>query len=113
MALESLAGMLEPPYWAVIFTSQRTDGDQGYAAMAEEMDRLAKQQPGYLGVESVRAADGAGVTVAYYRTEADARAWKAVAGHLEAQRLGREKWYRAYRVRVARVEREYGFDRKP
>ncbi len=107
-----LSPLFEPPYWVVVFTSQRTEGDQGYGAMAEEMERLVAGQPGYLGMESVRAADGAGITAAYFRTEADARAWKQVSRHADAQRLGREKWYRAYRVRVAKVEREYGWDRE-
>lgn len=103
-----LARTPAPPYVAVIFTSQRTEGDQGYAAMAEEMDRLAREQPGYLGIESARGADGAGITVSYWKDEASARAWKQVARHLEAQRAGRERWYREYRVRIAKVEREYG-----
>jgi len=111
MSNHSLLGMLEPPYWAVIFASQRTEGDQGYGAMSEEMERLVAEQPGYLGMESVRGADGTGITAAYFRTEEDARAWKGIARHREAQRLGRETWYRAYRVRVAKVEREYGWDR--
>lgn len=105
-----LAPMFEPPYWAVVFASHRTEGDNGYGAIAEKMDLLVTEQPGFLGRESVRDAEGVGITVAYFRTEADARAWKQVASHLEAQRLGREKWYRAYRVRVSKVEREYGFD---
>jgi heme-degrading monooxygenase HmoA len=103
--------MFGPPYWTVVFASQRTEGDRGYAAMAAEMEALVAKQPGYLGMEHARDAAGVGITVAYFRTEADARAWKQVARHLEAQSLGREQWYRAYRVRVAKVEREYGFDR--
>lgn len=110
MSDDALAPLFEPPYWVVVFTSARSEGDDGYGAMADEMARLAAEQPGYLGIESVRGADGTGITAAYWRTEADARAWKQVARHAEAQRLGRERWYRAYRVRVARVEREYGFD---
>jgi heme-degrading monooxygenase HmoA len=98
-----------PPYVAVIFTSQRSDEDPaGYAAMAEEMERLAKAQPGYLGIESARNADGAGITVSYWRTAADARAWKSHTDHAVAQRLGRDRWYRSYRVRIAEVSREYG-----
>ena len=112
MSVTTLAPLFEPPYWAVIFASQRTEGDNGYAAMAAEMERLVAEQPGYLGMETVRAADGTGITSAYFRTEADARAWKQVSRHLEAQRLGRANWYRAYRVRVAKIEREYGFDRE-
>ena len=51
---------------------------------------------------------GFGITVSYWRTEADAAAWKQVAEHLGAQRLGQEQWYRSYRVRVAVVQRDYG-----
>jgi heme-degrading monooxygenase HmoA len=102
--------LFEPPYWAVIFTSVRTAGDDGYAAMANRMEALAAEQPGYLGIESARGADSLGITVSYWRTEAGARAWKRVAAHREAQRHGRAGWYVAYRVRVARVDREYGFD---
>jgi heme-degrading monooxygenase HmoA len=107
-----IAATPAPPYVAVIFTSQRTDDDvAGYAAMADEMERQAATQPGYLGIESARGADGFGITVSYWRDAAAARAWKAVADHLGAQRLGRERWYGAYRVRVAEVAREYGFAR--
>lgn len=96
----------EPPYTAVIFTSLRTEGDNGYAAMDREMDRLAAEQDGYLGIEAAR--EGLGITVSYWRDETSARAWKGVAAHLVAQRRGREEWYAAYRVRVATVHREYG-----
>jgi len=101
-----------PPYVAVIFTSIRTADDQpGYAAMAAEMERLAAIQPGYLGIESARGADGLGISVSYFRTVEDARQWKANADHLGAQRLGRERWYRAYTVRIAEVQRQYGFSK--
>ncbi|MDB4967982.1 MAG: hypothetical protein JWN44_3671 [Myxococcales bacterium] len=101
-----------PPYVAIIFTSMRTaDDDAGYQAMAVEMERLAARQPGYLGIESARGADGLGISVSYFRTADDARGWKAHADHLGAQRLGRERWYRAYSVRIAEVQREYAFDR--
>ena len=98
----------EPPYYAVVFTSQRTPGDAGYDAMAERMAELAAQQPGYLGAESVRNADGEGITVSYWRDEASIAAWKQQAEHLQAQRLGRSRWYARYELRVARVERAYG-----
>lgn len=101
-----LAQTPEPPYTAVIFSSTRTDGDQGYAAMAAEMERLAAEQPGYLGIEAARD-ELIGVTVSYWQDEASARAWKQVAAHLVAQRQGRERWYRDYRVRIATVHRDY------
>ena len=98
----------EPPYVAVIFTSTRTDGDQGYAAMASAMEERALGEPGYLGIESARDGD-LGITVSYWADEDAARAWKQVAAHLVAQRRGRSAWYTDYRVRVATVHRDYGF----
>ena len=100
----------EPPYFAVIFTSLRKPGEEGYSAMAERMLALAAQQPGYLGVESVRDSDGVGITVSYWSSLESIRDWKAVVEHRTAQELGRSQWYEAYRVRVCRVEREYGMD---
>ena len=97
-----------PPYCAVIFSSVRTPGDTGYDAMAQRMAELAAQQPGYLGAESVRNAEGEGITVSYWTDEAAATAWKRNAEHLQAQRLGRSQWYDRYELRIARVERAYG-----
>ena len=103
-----IAPVWTEPHVAVIFTSVRTDADpDGYAAMAGDMDALSRQQPGYLGIESARGADGVGITVSYWASEADASAWKQVADHLGAQRLGRERWYREYATRVATVTRAY------
>lgn len=98
---------LEPPYYAVIFTSQRISGAAGYDQMAVAMEELAAQQPGYLGHESARSADGFGITVSYWRDEESVKRWKDVAQHRGAQRQGRERWYSNYDVRVARVERAY------
>lgn len=103
-----IAGTPEPPYFAVIFSSQRTPGDQGYGDMAERMLALAAAQPGFLGVESARDDAGFGITVSYWRDEASIAAWKAVGEHREAQRLGREQWYAAFAIRVCRVERASG-----
>lgn len=106
----SLARTPEPPYWAVVFTSLRTPvDDAGYAQTADEMEALAALQPGFLGVESARGADGLGITVSYWASEDAVAGWRRNADHLAAQRAGRETWYRAYELRVARVERAYGF----
>ena len=103
---DRIADTPEPPYVAVIFTYLQAEVIDGYGEMAERMETLAREQPGYLGFESARS--GLGIAVSYWRTDDDARAWKRVAEHVEAQRLGRTRWYADYRVRVARVEREYG-----
>ena len=102
----SLARTPEPPYTAVVFTSTRTDGDHGYAHMADRLDDLARRQPGYLGHESARGAD-LSITVSYWLDHAAAAAWKQVAEHLVAQERGRETWYADYTVRIATVERDY------
>jgi heme-degrading monooxygenase HmoA len=98
----------EPPYFAVIFSAQRTEGDRGYGDMAERMVTLAAQQPGFLGVESVRGADGFGITVSYWASEEDIAAWKANLEHKAAQERGKRVWYADYQLRVAKVERAYG-----
>jgi heme-degrading monooxygenase HmoA len=109
--MSALARTPETPYYAVVFTSERTEIDDDYDAMAARMVELAAQQPGFLGVESVRSADGAGITVSYWKDLESIANWKAVGEHLVAQNLGRLSWYDRYRVRVCRVERDYGFDR--
>jgi heme-degrading monooxygenase HmoA len=98
----------QPPYYAVIFSSRRrADDAEAYGRMAERMEALAAAQPGFLGVESARGADGFGITVSYWASEADVARWKANAEHLAAQVMGRRRWYERYEVRVARVERAY------
>ena len=104
----TIATTPEPPYYAVIFTSLRTEGDRGYGHMAERMVELAAQQPGFLGVESARTADGLGITVSYWSSEEAIAAWKAQAEHKIAQATGQRVWYSDYQLRVAKVEREYG-----
>ena len=98
----------QPPYYAAIFTSQRTAGDQGYGAMADRMLELAGQQPGYLGAESVRDAHGFGITVSYWDSEAAIAAWKQQAEHAAVRAHGRSHWYDHFELRVAKVERAYG-----
>ncbi len=103
----SFALLPEPPYYAVIFSSRRTPGDAGYGAMGERMAALAQEQPGFLGVESARDADGFGITVSYWTDEASIRAWKNHAEHRIAQETGMQGWYQHYETRVAKVERAY------
>jgi len=104
---QMIAKTPQTPYYAVIFTSLRTDGDNGYSAMSDEMITLASQQEGFLGVESAR--DGIGITVSYWKSMAAIKNWKANTQHLQAQQYGREKWYERYKVRICLVERDYEF----
>jgi heme-degrading monooxygenase HmoA len=96
----------KPPYYAVIFTSHRTDGDSGYSEMATKMVDLAAQQPGYLGIESAR--EDLGITVSYWSDLESIKGWKANIEHQQAQKSGHEKWYSSFKVRISKVERDYG-----
>jgi heme-degrading monooxygenase HmoA len=95
----------KPPYYAVIFTSHRTEGDNGYDEMAAKIINLAIKQPGFLGLESAR--EDVGITVSYWSDLESIKRWKENLEHQEAQRLGYEKWYSSCKTRISKVERDY------
>src|SRR5437016_14669744 len=111
MMQNSIARTPEPPYYAVVFSSLRTEGERGYEQMAQKMAELAAQQPGFLGVETARGADGLGITVSYWESLEAIAKWKAQTDHQVAQRAGKKVWYSNYTLRVAKVERAEGFQR--
>lgn len=96
------------PYFAVIFTSKRSDNTQGYSEMAKQMESLAKQQEGFIDLESAR--DTLGITVSYWQSLEAIQNWKQQTDHLVAQQKGRTDWYSWYKVRVCKVERDYEFN---
>ena len=98
----------EPPYWAVIFSNLQTPDTEGYEAMAEAMQALASKQPGLLGIENVR--DGLGITISYWSDLEAIAAWRNDLRHAAAQSQGRTRWYAQYKTRIARIERDYGYD---
>jgi len=100
---------LKPPYYAVIFTSQRTDGDNGYGNMAKKMVDLASKQSGFLGMESARD-DQLGITVSYWESLEAIKSWKENLAHKVVQEKGKSEWYKNYSVRICRVERDYSFE---
>jgi heme-degrading monooxygenase HmoA len=104
-----IANTPSPPYYAVIFTSLKTDASEGYDAMSNRMVELAMLQPGYLGHESVR--DGIGITVSYWQSLESIKQWKQNTEHLFAQQQGRNKWYSHYKTRICLVESDYGFEK--
>jgi heme-degrading monooxygenase HmoA len=104
--MSTIAKTPNPPYYAVIFSSLRSDDIEGYAETAARMVELAAQQPGFLGIESVR--EELGITVSYWSDLESIKNWKSVAEHRVAQKMGMEKWYSSYMTRIARVERDYG-----
>ncbi len=97
----------KPPYYAVIFTSLRTQVDDGYGEMADLMEKLASEQPGYLGIESAR--DGLGITVSYWESQEAISNWKKNTQHQVAQNRGRKDWYTHFKTRICKVERDYGY----
>jgi heme-degrading monooxygenase HmoA len=107
--MSGLAPTPEPPYYAVIFTSLRTDVDDGYGVTSDRMVELASGQPGFLGVESARDANGLGITVSYWESEEAIANWRRHAEHRIAQETGRKQWYTEFVTRVAKVERARKF----
>ena len=105
-----IANTPKAPYYAVIFTSTRTEDDLGYDQAANRMVELAEDQSGFLGIESARddGVQGLGITVSYWSDLDAIKQWKANVEHLQAQRMGRETWYQSFKVRICKVEREYG-----
>ena len=98
-------------YFSVIFTAQRTLSDEDmYSLTSERMVELAQQQPGFLGLESVRGEDGIGITVSYWRDRAAIRAWRIDVEHLAAQQMGRQEFYSWYHIRMAEVVAHRTFD---
>lgn len=99
----------EPPYYAVIFSSQRTDGDRNYGRMADKMVELASQQEGFLGIESARDED-LGITVSYWDSLQSIKNWKENSAHKIAQAKGKTDWYKNFSLRVCKVERQDFFE---
>lgn len=97
-----------PPYYAVIFSSVRTERDNGYSEMADRMVEVARQQEGFLGVESAR--NELGISVSYWRDLNSIKAWKENFEHSVAREKGRNEWYQSFKTRIAKVERDYGFE---
>ncbi len=97
----------KPPYYAVIFTSSRTDIDEGYAETSKKMTDLAKESEGFLGVESAR--EEIGITISYWKDVESIMKWRINADHQQAQKSGKEKWYKNYKIRICKVERDYEF----
>jgi heme-degrading monooxygenase HmoA len=107
--MDTLAKTPQPPYYAVIFTSTRTNIENGYAEMASEMEKLVKIQPGFLGFESAR--ENIGITVSYWKDLESIKNWRDNAAHAIARENGRLMWYENFKVRIAKVERDYGFEK--
>lgn len=101
----------EPPYYAVVFTSLRTEEDTGYGATAERMGELVQRIPGFLGEDSARTPGGLSITIAYFRDLAGIEQWRQNAEHREAKEHGRAHWYERYSIHIARVEHSHGFQR--
>lgn len=101
----------KPPYYAVIFSSQRTDISEGYAEMNNRMEELVSDQPGYLGMEHARSEIG--ITISYWKDLESIDGWRKNLEHVEAKKRGREKWYSGYRLRICKVEKESIFNQNP
>lgn len=104
-----IAKLPAPPYYAVIFSSERTEGDRGYGRMADKMVELASRQEGFLGMESARD-EGLGITVSYWASLDAIQSWKENSAHQVAQDRGKSEWYKSFALRICKVERDKHFE---
>jgi heme-degrading monooxygenase HmoA len=104
-----LAKTPQPPYYAVIFSSYQTDDISGYLEMSDKMMELAKQQEGFLGIESAR--EKLGITVSYWSSLEAISKWRTYSEHIIAQQKGKSQWYESFKTRICKVERDYGFEK--
>lgn len=102
--MSNFAQTPKPPYYAVIFSSLRTPGDQGYGRMSDEIENMVSRQQGFLGVESVRNEQGFGITVSYWDSLDSIQLWKNNTSHMKAKEMGKKLWYEQYRIRICKVE---------
>jgi len=107
--MSRFSGMANLPYYAVIFTNQASKTPEGCAEMAAATGEIAKTLPGYIGIESTRDADGFAITVSYWESEEAIKGWRKHAKHAIAQKIGKERWYEDYILRMAKLERQYSF----
>ncbi|KQL35333.1 antibiotic biosynthesis monooxygenase [Psychrobacillus sp. FJAT-21963] len=107
--MSGIAKLPQPPYYAAIFTSQRTNVDKGYGRMAEKMEELASQQKGFLGIESARDHE-LGITISYWDSLEAIKSWKDNSAHKVAQEKGKSEWYKNFSVRISKVEKAYIFE---
>jgi heme-degrading monooxygenase HmoA len=96
------------PYYAVIFTSLLSEKTDGYAEMSNKMEKLAKLQDGFLGMNSAR--NDIGITISYWDSLEAIKNWKQQSDHLIAQEKGKSDWYSWYNIKICKVEREYEFE---
>ena len=97
----------KPPYYAVIFTSTRTDVVENYKEMNAAIEEAVKDAEGFLGVEDCR--DGLGISVSYWKDLESIRKWKNNPLHTLAKEKGKKDWFATYKTRIARVEMDYDF----
>lgn len=101
----------ERPVVTIFRSRLREDAASGYAAMAAEMDRLARSMPGFVEAKSFTAEDGERLTLVTFADRVSHEAWRDHPRHQDAQRRGRERFYAEYQVRVCRSERTSSFVR--
>ena len=96
----------------ISFRSKLTpEASNGYAEMAEEMEKLARSMPGFIDVKAFTAEDGERLTLVWWQDAATLRQWSENVHHLQAKRMGRERWYQYYKIEVAEVVRQNRFER--
>ena len=111
--MKKISNTPSPPYVCAVFTSIRTEINEGYEQMNDILFKEINKVSGYLGNETFRDKDGFGVNVSYWKDMKSLKYWRDNELHKKAQALGKSKWYKEYKLRICKVERNYEFNSKP
>jgi heme-degrading monooxygenase HmoA len=97
-----------------VFRSRlRDDAGDDYSRTAAEMERSAREVPGFVDFKTFVADDGERVSVIVFASRAAHDAWRDDPRHLVAQQRGRERWYAEYRIQVCELVTERVFTESP
>lgn len=92
-------------YYAVIFSSTKSDDLEGYKEMDELTMKLAQEQAGFLGYESVNNAN-TGIFISYWESMDAINIWRKNSTHLMAKTKA-EQWYKRYLSQICKVEHSH------
>ena len=87
---------------AVIFKATIAEIDDEYFTTATQLKDLAISKYGCLDFVSVTEGNEE-IAISYWQTMQQIQAWKNDPQHLHAQTLGRDKWYKSYKVEICEV----------
>ncbi len=85
---------------------------QDYIEQAAKLRALLEGIDGFISVERFQSLIEPDkiLSLSFFRDEDAVKAWRNTMQHRQAQALGRNEYFRDYRLRITRVLRDYGMD---